>query len=92
MTYTAEVYYTSVNGQPKSRKYPQFDARNDNHAIRRIVKTADHSIPAMHFRINVWKEDRGVAHICCGKVYGAGHVTVNDVKYDPSDWVEHFPG
>lgn len=91
--YTAEVSYSSpTTGQPRVKKYPAFEARNDNHAIRRIVKTADHAGLALHMRINLWNEQGGVAHIYVNKVYGSGKIVVNDVEYSPSDWIEYFPG
>jgi len=93
MSYTATVYYQSPKtGAPITKTYPAFEARNDNHAIRRIVKTVDHAGLALHMRVNLWTEAGAVAHIYINKVYGAGCVIVNDVEYKPENWIESFPG
>jgi hypothetical protein len=91
--YTAEISFQSpVTGQPKVKKYPTFEARNDNHAIRRIIKTAIQSGLALHMRINLWAGETGVAHIYINKVLGSGKIIVNDVEYGPQNWYESFPG
>ena len=92
--YTAEISYQSpATGQPRVKQYPAFGARNDNHAIRRIVKTADKAGLSLHMRINLWDEQGAkVAHIYINRVYGSGKIIVNDVEYSPSDWIAHFPG
>ena len=91
--YTAEVYYQNTKGTPVTKSGYSFDARNLNHAIRRMVKTVTHSIPAMHIRFNLWSETGESVHVYVNKVMGqhAG-VTVEDVFYPAESWTDNFPG
>ena len=91
--FTAEVYYQNAKGTPVTKSGYSFDARNLNHAIRRMVKTVDAQIPALHIRFNIWGADGQSVHVYVNKVYGSNAgVTVNDVFYHAANWIESFPG
>lgn len=91
--FKAEAYYNNQHGTPKTKGGYSFEARNMNHAIRRMVKTAMHQIQAMHIRFNVWSDTGEAVHVYVNQVMGqhAG-VTVEGVFYPAENWAESFPG
>jgi hypothetical protein len=91
--FTAEVYYQNTQGTPVTKSGYSFDARNLNHAIRRMVKTVTHQIPALHIQFNIWGADGQSIHVYVNQVMGqhAG-VTVDNVFYPASNWIDSFAG
>lgn len=93
--FTAELYFNKSNGTPVTKKLENIEARNINHAMRRIVKTITGTGKyGLHTHFNIWNGDKSESmHVYVNQVMGqhAG-VYVNDVQYSPADWVNHFQG
>ena len=92
--YTAEIYFSTSQGTPATKVMPAFDARNLNHAIRRMVKTITNTGKyGMHTRFNVWCDDGQAAHVYVNQVMGqhAG-VTIDGTHYGPTEFVSAFQG
>jgi hypothetical protein len=91
--YTCELYFQNTKGTPQTHKLPGFDARNLNHAIRRVVKTiTSTSRYGLHTQFNIWGNGESV-HVYVNQIHGSNAgITVNDVFYPASSWVESFSG
>jgi len=67
-----------------------FEARNDNHAIRRIVKTLSGRC-GIHQDALIFDSGRKVARITLNRALG-GPLVINGQSYDKHTWYENFPG
>jgi len=81
------MYYLHAGGQ-----VVPCGARNDNHAIRRIVKTLSSSRRyGIHQDALIFDGKRKVARISLNKALG-GALIINEQPYDKHTWYKNFPG
>lgn len=68
----------------------EFVARNDNHAIRRVVKTLS-GLKPIYSRAILTIPGGEEIDVAVNKNYGAP-VTIGDNSYPAETWYESFPG
>jgi len=65
-----------------------FQARNINHAVRRVMKTLVRRIDSS---ATIWHSSYRVARIRLNTTLG-GRLVINGADYDKATWYEAFPG